>query len=237
LFGGEDNTTQCFDTLTTFQKVCKKWVVPLAEEKTVLPVKTLTFLGIEFDTVAMELRLPCEKLTELRQRIKLLLGCKNTTLREIQSIIGLINFACQVVVPGCAFCRRLVDVTCKVKKSWRKVRISVGMKKDLQVWLNFIDSYNGVSVMLDHFCTSNGALEFYSDSASGTGSQKDFGIYFQGKWAQGSWPLDWAKNDIFRDITFLELFPAYRELAPNADHKRTHIPDHLWKIYQQRRIL
>ena len=25
LFGGEDNTTQCFDTLTTFQKVCKIW--------------------------------------------------------------------------------------------------------------------------------------------------------------------------------------------------------------------
>ena len=70
LFGGEDNTTQCFDTLTTFQKVCKKWGVPLAEDKTVLPVKTLTFLGIEFDTVAMELRLTCEKLTELRQRIK-----------------------------------------------------------------------------------------------------------------------------------------------------------------------
>jgi hypothetical protein len=23
LFGGEGNTTQCFDTLTTFQKVCK----------------------------------------------------------------------------------------------------------------------------------------------------------------------------------------------------------------------
>jgi hypothetical protein len=57
----------------------------------------MTFLGIEFDTVAMELRLPCEKLTELKQRIKLLLGCKNTTLRKIQSIIGLLNFACQVV--------------------------------------------------------------------------------------------------------------------------------------------
>jgi hypothetical protein len=60
----------------------------------------LSFLGIEFDTVAMELRLPLEKLTELRQRIKLLLG---STLREIQSIIGLLNFACQVVIPGRAF--------------------------------------------------------------------------------------------------------------------------------------
>jgi hypothetical protein len=44
------------------------------------------------------------------------------------------------------------------------------------------------ALMLDHFWTSNEALEFYSDSAGGTGSQKGFGIYFQGKWAQGSWP-------------------------------------------------
>jgi hypothetical protein len=64
----------------------------------------------------MELRLACEKLTELMQRTKLLLGCKNTTLQEIQSLIGLLNFACQVVVPGRAFCRRLIDATCKVKK-------------------------------------------------------------------------------------------------------------------------
>ena len=33
LFGGEDNTTQCFDTLTTFQKVCKKWGGPISRGK------------------------------------------------------------------------------------------------------------------------------------------------------------------------------------------------------------
>jgi hypothetical protein len=60
------------------------------------------------------------------------------------------------------------------------------MKKGLQVWLNFLDSYNGVSVMLDHFWTSNEALEFYLDSVGRTGSQRRLGIYFQGKWAQGS---------------------------------------------------
>jgi hypothetical protein len=38
------------------------WGVPLAEDKTVEPVEVLTFLGIEFDTIRMELRLPKEKL-------------------------------------------------------------------------------------------------------------------------------------------------------------------------------
>jgi hypothetical protein len=34
------------------------WGFPLAEDKTVEPVEVLTFLGIEFDTIRMELRLP-----------------------------------------------------------------------------------------------------------------------------------------------------------------------------------
>jgi hypothetical protein len=76
----------------------------------------------------------------------------------------------------------------------------------LQPNKRFIRCLNSVYFL--HFWTSNEALEFYSDSAGGTGSQKGFGIYFQGKWAQGSWPLDWAKNDIRRDITFLELSPV-----------------------------
>ena len=39
--GGEDNTTQCFDTLTTFQNVCNKKGVPLAEEKNCSPSQNL----------------------------------------------------------------------------------------------------------------------------------------------------------------------------------------------------
>jgi hypothetical protein len=27
-------------------------------------------------------------------------------------------------------------------------------------------------------------------------------IYFQGKWAQGCWPKEWADNGILADITF-----------------------------------
>ena len=61
LFGGEANTSTCKETLDTFRDICSMWGVPLAEDKTVEPVEVLTFLGIEFDTIRMELRLPKEK--------------------------------------------------------------------------------------------------------------------------------------------------------------------------------
>ena len=55
---------------------------------------------------------------------------------------------------------------------------SLGISSNIS-WYEKRHSYNGVSVVLDHFWTSNESLEFYSDSAGGTGSQKSFGIYFQ----------------------------------------------------------
>jgi hypothetical protein len=56
-----------------------------------------------------------------------------------------------------------------------------------------------------------------------TGSQKGFDIYFQGKWAQVFWPLDWAKNDILRNITFLEL--------PSGTLFRQHCPSKILKLH------
>lgn len=207
LFGSAANSSGCADTLAIFQDVCKMWSVPLANDKTVTPVEILTFLGVEFNTLEMMLRLPDEKIAEIRERISVLLRLDKVSLREIQSIIGLLNFACQVIVPGRAFCRRLIDATCNVKKSWHKVRISKGMKKDLHVWLEFLSEYNGKSVMIDQFWTSNETLHLFTDSAGGANGRGGFGIYFGGAWAQSCFPSKWEKEGILKDITFLEFFP------------------------------
>ncbi|VDI71062.1 Hypothetical predicted protein [Mytilus galloprovincialis] len=88
LFGGEANSPTCQETLETFKKICSDWGVPLAEDKTVQPTEILTFLGIEFDTLKMEMRLPGEKLTNLKQTLQLFLHSKKVTLRQLQSLIA-----------------------------------------------------------------------------------------------------------------------------------------------------
>ena len=54
---------------------------------------------------------------------------KKISLRQLQSLIGLLNFACQVVAPGRAFCRRLIDAS--VKKPHHKIRVSQAMREDI----------------------------------------------------------------------------------------------------------
>jgi hypothetical protein len=184
LFGGKAETKQCCNTLKVVQESCKIWGVPLADDKTVEPTEVLVLLGIELDTINMVMRLPQEIVSEIKEQIISCLNSHKIILRELQSLIALWNFACQVIVPGRTFSRRLIDATCKLSKPHHKTRVTVGMKEDLKVWLTFLSNYNGTIVILDKFWSSNAILELFTDSAGGTG--KGFGIYFNGMWAQAS---------------------------------------------------
>ena len=96
--------------------LCSYLGIPMAQEKTLDPLTTLAFVGIELDTVLMEARLPQEKPDKCRELLSAFLHRRKVTLQEIQSLTGLLNFACSVVVPGRAFLRRLIDLIIGVRK-------------------------------------------------------------------------------------------------------------------------
>ena len=115
----------------------------------------------------MVMRLPQEKVSGIKERIISCLNSHKITLRELQSLIGILNFACQVIVPGRTFWQRLIDATCKLRKPHDKPRVTVGMKEDLKVWLTFLSNYNGTTIILDKFWSSSATLELFTDSAGG----------------------------------------------------------------------
>ena len=112
------------------------------------PDRALQFVGITLDTELMEVRLPEEKLDKCLSQLSYFCSRKSITWKELQALIGLLNFACCVVVPGRAFLRRLIDLTRGVRKPTHHVRLTKESKYDLQVWLNFLRSYNGKSFFL-----------------------------------------------------------------------------------------
>ena len=80
----------------------------MAPDKTVGPSTTLSFAGIELDSLSMKAQLPCDKIHKCTALISQFLRRKKVTLQELQSLLGLPNFARAVVKPGCAFLRRLI---------------------------------------------------------------------------------------------------------------------------------
>ena len=102
-----------FRDLQKFMHIGSEAGIPIKQEKTVPPMTTITIYGIEVDSIALQCRLPQPKLVKIRSVLEQLKQRKKVKLRDLQSAIGPLNYACLVVVPGKAFLRRLIDLTCK----------------------------------------------------------------------------------------------------------------------------
>jgi len=205
LFGGRATSQHCQSALDRFMDTCKALGIPIAEEKTVLPCTRLTFLGIEIDTEAMLIRIPMDKIERCNLILRNILAKNKTTVKNIQSLIGLLNFLCRAIPMGRPFIRRLIDAISGYKKQHFKLRLTRAIKQDLLTWQTFLSTHNGVSLFQQQFWEDNQQLHLFTDSAGGEG--RGFGAYFSGRWAYGTWPTAWAKTDILKDITFLEYFP------------------------------
>lgn len=131
---------------------------------------------------------------------------KKVTLKFLQSLIDLLNFACQVVAPRRAFCRRLIDATMGVQKQKHRIRVSAEIKHDFHIWQQYLANYNGITVISNNILSSDKYLQLITDSAGG-----DWGFrnLFSGSWAHAKWPEKWLQTDLIYDMTFLALFPVY----------------------------
>lgn len=99
----------------------------------------------------MEIRLTEEKLREIRDLLQEFLSKKKVTLLQLQSLIGLLNFACAAVVPGRTFLRRLIDFTIGLTKPHHFRRLTKEAKADLLVWKTLCANFNGKCVIFAIF--------------------------------------------------------------------------------------
>ena len=81
----------------------------------------------------MQARLPQDKLTNAITLVRSFSRRKRVTLRELQSLIGTLNFACKVVTPGRPFLRRLIDLTIGISKPNYHIRLNREARLDLSV--------------------------------------------------------------------------------------------------------
>ena len=142
----------------------------------------MTFMGLELDSVQMEARLPLYKLEKLCVKLK---DVKRTiTLKELQSLLGYLNFCCQVVPPGRCFLRRLFDLTKKVSLPHHYITLTQEHRKDIRAWQLFAEHFNGKALLLERRWVEAETLNSHTD-ASGT---LGYGAIFGSKWFFGSWP-------------------------------------------------
>lgn len=166
--------------------LCKELGIPMADDKTEGPTTRLTFLGIELDTESMRARLPDSKLAELKERIRVWRSKSTASIKDLQSIAGMLAFAAKVVPAGKVFLRgmfaQISDMQRTAKSRHVEWPLSPDIQGDLRWWHDFIEPWNGVSLLLDVEWSKAEKLELYTD-ACGTGLGALFGTqWFAARW-------------------------------------------------------
>ena len=132
LFIGHSTSDECASALELACQICKELGVSISPNKVEGPATYLVFLGIEFDTEQLLLRLPLAKLSHLRADISSWQSKKCATKRELLSLIGILQHAAKVVKPGRTFLRRLIDPSSQAKELHHHVLLNLETRSDLQ---------------------------------------------------------------------------------------------------------
>lgn len=201
---------ECQRSLACFLDLCDISKIPVVPHKTVQPCWCLTFMGAEFDTELMQVRLPEDKLIKYSCHIDEVISAGEVTLRELQSIIGQLQYATSVVNVGKAFLRRLINLTIGKRAPHSNIKLTNKAKSDLVLWKFFLQNFNGVSFMYEpHFAQSH-TINLYSDASKLHG----YGGCYGTSWIQGRWPESWKGYH----INILEFYPILA-LVETFGHK------------------
>ena len=199
IFLGPAATSTCSTYLRIFEQLTSRLNIPLNSKKTVEPSTCVTVHGYEVDTLAMEIRLPQDKLDTAKSELLKLLSQKKATLHDIQSITGFLNFTCAVIPMGRPFLRRLINLTCGVRYASFKIRITRPVRADLRMWLLFLKYHNGIPIQNTNKWVSSDTLSLATDLAQ----SKGFAAVLDNKWASGAW----SNSEKKLHISVLEFYP------------------------------
>lgn len=176
----------------------------LSSKKLVPPCQELVFLGILINCKDLTLKLPEEKLSQLRSELSLYLTRTRATKRQLQQLAGRLNWACKVVFGGRTFLRRVLDMMNTMSSSASQCRLTPDFHRDIEWWAEFLDTFNG---MCDF--TTDRPITDLSTDASSTG----LGAFFRGDWLYINLFADYPKLSHLH-INFKEalciVFAAFR---------------------------
>ena len=195
---GRADSFDCARWVGVMDTTCEELGLPIEPEKSEGPSTTIPFLGVELDSVAMEARLPQQKLVQLRSLLGRWRKYKGCSKRDLLSLVGVLSHACKVVRAGRSFLRRLIDLSTVVSGMDSHIRLTQAARSDIEWWYLFSEDWNGVA-MLSLLRKDNPDSLLTSDASGNWGC----GAFSDDRWFQ----LQWAGETVSLHITVKELIP------------------------------
>lgn len=192
----------CQTQLDLFLSLCSFLNVPVSLPKLQGPHTTVTYLGVEFDTLRMEARIPPTKLALIASLTDPTLHPRTVTLRELQAICGKLLWCSHLVPPGRTFTQRLLHLLRDKERQLRPhhhFRLPAEAKADLAAWHSFLSSWNGTRLL------SNPPTLTCATDASGT-------VGIGGHWEDEWFAFSWTDTQ----LSSLSHFPSSSSLSSST---------------------
>ena len=217
---GPPHSPVCATDLGMLNAACAALGVPIAEHKRDGPTTCLTFLGIEIDTMASELRLPRDKLQRLQACLEEWRDKRTCGRRDLKSLIGLLNHARKVVWAGRSFLRRMIDLLHAVPMHPLRphpIRLNKQFRSDLAWWRLFIHEWNGVSFLPPPPYLPG------TDMASDASGSWGCGAWYNTQWFQLKWDhASLSLSIMVKELLAVVLAGAVWGASWSSQHIRCH---------------
>ena len=145
-FVGAEEGRKAWAAYTFLTKLLRDLRVQTSPEKRVCPTTRLDFLGTTFDSQKMSMEVPPAKMQEILTELKRWKSLNRASRRDIESLIGKLQFAARCVRAGRVFLARLINWL-KFTDREGTFEIPKEARKDIEWWDQFMVGYNGVSIM------------------------------------------------------------------------------------------
>ena len=180
----------------------KELNVETAPDKIIPPTTRIEFLGITFDSQTMTMEVTQERIKELLEELNHWNIKTYTTRKEVESVVGKLQFASKCVKPGRTFTARL-NSWLKYMDRKSRYHIPEEARKDLAWWGKFLEQYKGISIL---WLTK---IPEPDKIIATDACPKGFGGTWENQYFHGSFPQKWNNHNIAH-LEMLAVLAALR---------------------------
>jgi len=197
--------TDCDHTLRYLISLVEELGFRISAPKVVWPSQQVRFLGIDLDSVLMQLSLPADKLSELQSTAADFIRRDKVSKLQLQQFAGLANFAAKVVRGARTFSRRIIDAGNSLSEPHHRTRVTLSLRADLEWWIKFGAWFNGSAAIIRDDRLWAPRLVIQTDAClSGWGAVSS-GLWLAGTWQGAPDPAN---------LSFLESSPQWSSATP-----------------------
>ena len=147
--GAESTLCRAEASFTALGKLFEELGLEESLDKAHAPSTKMPYLGVMFDTVAMTMSIPPEKIQEIRSEVSLWVKKTTATRKNLQKLLGKLFWVSRCVRFSRSFMSRLLGqlkLTNAVGEN-KKVKLSHDCMADIQWWDRYLRRFNGVEIM------------------------------------------------------------------------------------------